>query len=120
MDPHSAAYIDLQNHHGRSHDVTEVATCTVSRGVRRDTLEGVHKVQLGVWGRCKTPSGVRGGAAEDFEIHAFQRLRTPVFALSATPATPAHTDQLGRCKIVNRPRKEGPSKNVMLLSQGRE
>ena len=39
-----------------------------------------------------------------------------IFALSATPTTPAHTVQLGRCKIVNRPRKEGPVKNVMLQS----
>ena len=42
-----------------------------------------------------------------------------LFALSATPTTPAHTDQIGEMQIVNRPRKEGPSKNVMLLSQGR-
>ena len=53
------------------------------RAVRRDTLGGVHKIQLGVWGgggggHCEPPSGVWSGAAEDFEIHAFQRLRTPV------------------------------------------
>ena len=29
-------------------------------------------------GRCEPPSGVRGGAPEDFKINAFQRLRTPV------------------------------------------
>ena len=41
-------------------------------------FEGVHQIQLGVWGRCEPPSGVRGGAPEDFEINAFQRLGTPV------------------------------------------
>ena len=45
-----------------------------SRGVRRDTFGGVHKMQLGVWGRCEPPSEVWGRAPEDFEIHAFQRL----------------------------------------------
>ena len=50
------------------------------RGVRREVLRGVHQIQLGVWGggRCEPPSGVRGRAPEDFEINAFQRLRTPV------------------------------------------
>ena len=43
-------------------------------GVRREVLRGVHQIQLGLW----APSGVRGGAPEDFEINAFQRLRTPV------------------------------------------
>ena len=47
-------------------------------GVRREVLRGVHQMQVGVWGRCEPPSGVRGGAPEDFEINAFQRLRTPV------------------------------------------
>ena len=50
-------------------------------GVRREVLRGVHQIQLGVWGgggRCEPPSRVRGGAPEDFEINAFQRLRTPV------------------------------------------
>ena len=48
------------------------------RGVRREVLRGVHQIQLGVWGRCEPPSGVRGGAPEDFKINAFQRLITPV------------------------------------------
>ena len=29
-------------------------------------------------GRCEPPTGVQGGAPEDFEINAFKRLRTPV------------------------------------------
>ena len=58
----------------------ELATTngTPYMGVRREVLRGVHQIQLAVWGRCEPPSGVRGGAPEDFEINAFQRLRTPV------------------------------------------
>ena len=41
---------------------------------------------MGSGGRCEPPSGVRGGAPEDFEINAFQRLRTPVLA-----SAPLHT-----------------------------
>ena len=48
------------------------------RGVHREVLRGVHQIQLGVWGCCEPPSGVWGGAPEDFEIDTFQRLRTPV------------------------------------------
>ena len=39
---------------------------------------GFTKSSWGSGGRCEPPSGVRGGAPEDFEINAFQRLRTPV------------------------------------------
>ena len=39
---------------------------------------GFTKSSWGSGGRCESPSGVRGGAPEDFEINAFQRLRTPV------------------------------------------
>ena len=53
-------------------------TAALSMGVRREVLRGVHQIQLGVWGALWAPSGVRGGAPEDFEINAFQRLRTPV------------------------------------------
>ena len=55
-----------------------------SGGVRRETLRGVHKIQVGVWGggggggSCEPCSRVRGRALEDFEITALQRLRTPV------------------------------------------
>ena len=48
------------------------------RGIRREVLRGVHQIQLGVSGALWAPSGVRGGVPEDFEINAFQRLRTPV------------------------------------------
>ena len=40
---------------------------------------GFTKCSWGSGGRCEPPSGVRGGGPEDFEIDAFQRLRTPVF-----------------------------------------
>ena len=39
---------------------------------------GFTKSSWGSGGRCEPPSGVRGGALEDFEINTFQRLRTPV------------------------------------------
>ena len=39
---------------------------------------GVTKSSWGSVGRCESLSAVRGGAPEDFEINAFQRLRTPV------------------------------------------
>ena len=39
---------------------------------------GFTKSSWGSGGRCEPPSGVRGGGPEDFEINAFQRLRTPV------------------------------------------
>ena len=56
-----------------------VQSCTRKwQGCTQRGFEGVHQIQLGVWGRCEPPSGVRGGAPEDFEINAFQRLRTPV------------------------------------------
>ena len=51
------------------------------RGVRREVLRGgggFTKSSWGSEGRCEPLSGVRGGAPEDFEINAFQRLRTPV------------------------------------------
>ena len=47
-------------------------------GVRREVLRGFTKSSWGSGGRCEPHSGVRGGAPEDFEINAFQRLRTPV------------------------------------------
>ena len=46
--------------------------------VRRETFWGFTKFSWGSGGRCESPSGVRGSAPEDFEINAFQRLRTPV------------------------------------------
>ena len=50
----------------------------IQQGRTQRGFEGVHQIQLGVWGRCEPPSGFRGGAPEDFEINTFQRLRTPV------------------------------------------
>ena len=41
-------------------------------------MRGFTKSSWGSGGRCEPPSGVRGGAPEDFEINAFQRLRTAV------------------------------------------
>ena len=43
-----------------------------------------------------------------------------IFALSATPIQHQRTvfNSIGEMQIVNRPRKEGPPKSVMLLSQG--
>ena len=39
-------------------------------------FEGVHQIQLGVWGRCESPppppAGFRGSAPEDFQIDAFR------------------------------------------------
>ena len=54
------------------------ASRKTSRGVRREVLRGFTKSSWGSGGRCEPPSGVRGGAPEDFEISAFQRLRTTV------------------------------------------
>ena len=50
----------------------------VPRGVRREVLRGFTKSSWGSGGRCEPPSEVRGGAPEDFEIDAFQGLRTHV------------------------------------------
>ena len=52
--------------------------CNMRMGVRREVLRGFTKSSWGSGGCCEPPSGVRGGAPEDFEINAFQRLRTPV------------------------------------------
>ena len=49
-------------------------------GVRREVFEGGSPNPAGgLGGAVSPPAGVRGGAPEDFEIDAFQRLRTPVF-----------------------------------------
>ena len=52
------------------------------RGVRREVLRGDSPNPAGGLGGggalVSPPSGVRGRAPEDFEINAFQRLRTPV------------------------------------------
>ena len=46
----------------------------LSRGVRREVLRGFTESSWGSGGRCEPPSGVRGGAPEDFEINAFRHV----------------------------------------------
>ena len=45
--------------------------------------------------------------------HGFLRCNLQILVLSAIPTTPAHCS-IGDMQIVNRPRKEGHSKSVML------
>ena len=63
--------------------MSELARCKQERWSTFNLAQGyaerlVYQIQLGVRGCCEPPSKIRGGALEDFEIDAFQRLRAPV------------------------------------------
>ena len=74
-----AGYTDVHTFRTRDIFFFEILShLNQARGVCREVLRGFTKSSWGSGGRCEPPSGVRGGAPEDFEINAFQRLRTPV------------------------------------------
>ena len=72
---------------------------------------------------CSMPASVcsRVARKDNFQLfHFAQRLQNGSFSRLARPLQPQPTLFNWEIQIVNGPRKEGPSKNVMLLSHDRK